>query len=60
MRGIRVGSARDGTVFSFIPDPDFDPTQDQESSAHGISADANGNIYGAEVWSQTVKKYVPQ
>jgi hypothetical protein len=26
--------------------------------AHGIAADAAGNIYGAEVGSQTVKKYV--
>ena len=56
-RGIRVGSARDGSVTAFIPDPQFDPGNDQETSAHGIAADAIGNIYGAEVWSQTVKKY---
>jgi DNA-binding beta-propeller fold protein YncE len=57
-RGIRVGSARDGSVAYFIPDPDFDPDNSRETSAHGISADADGNIYGAEVWSETVKKYV--
>ena len=57
-RGIRVGSARDGTVVAFIPDPEFDPERAQETGAHGLTADAAGNIYGAEVWSQTVKKYV--
>ena len=57
MRGIRIGSARDGVVRAFIPDPDFDPSRDQETGAHGIAADASGSIYGAEVWSQTVKKY---
>jgi streptogramin lyase len=58
-RGIRVGSARDGSVAAFIPDPDFDPAQSQETGAHGVAADAHGAIYGAEVWSETVKKYVP-
>jgi sugar lactone lactonase YvrE len=57
-RGIRVGSARDGTVTAFIPDPDFDPANAPETSAHGVAADAAGNIYGAEVQAQTVKKYV--
>jgi DNA-binding beta-propeller fold protein YncE len=57
-RGIRVGSARDGAVHAFIPDPEFDPARDQETQAHGIAADARGNIYGAEVWGQTVKQYV--
>ena len=56
-RGIRIGSARDGSVTAFIPDPQFDPAQTQETGAHGIAADAEGNIYGAEVYSQTVKKY---
>lgn len=58
VRGIRVGSARDGRVWSFIPDPAFDPDDDQETSAHGVAADSMGNIFGAEVWSQTVIKYV--
>jgi hypothetical protein len=43
-----------------IPDPDFDPSRDQETGAHNVAADAAGNIYGAEVWSQTVKKYEPR
>jgi DNA-binding beta-propeller fold protein YncE len=60
MRGIRIGSARDGVVRAFIPDPDFDASRDQETGAHGIAADSAGHIYGAEVWSQTVKKYEPR
>ena len=59
-RGLRVGSARDGSVHSFIPDPEFDPARAQETGAHGLTVDAAGNIYGAEVWSQSVKKYVPR
>jgi sugar lactone lactonase YvrE len=57
-RGIRIGSARDGVVTAFIPDPEFDPANAQETGAHGIAADAAGSVYGAEVWSQTVTKYV--
>jgi sugar lactone lactonase YvrE len=57
-RGIRIGSARDGVVTAFIPDPDFDPANAPETSAHGIGVDAAGNIYGAEVGAETVKKYV--
>ena len=58
-RGIRVGSARDGSVSAFIPDPAFDPDKAEETSAHGVAADAQGRIYGAEVWSETVKLYIP-
>jgi DNA-binding beta-propeller fold protein YncE len=56
-RGIWIGSARDGKVAAFIPDPEFDPTRAQETGAHGLAADAAGNIYGAEVYSLSVKKY---
>jgi DNA-binding beta-propeller fold protein YncE len=56
-RGIWIGSARDGKVTAFIPDPEFDPTRAQETGAHGLAADAAGNIYGAEVYSLSVKKY---
>jgi DNA-binding beta-propeller fold protein YncE len=59
-RGIRVGSARDGIVAAFIPDPDFDPTNAQETGAHGVAADLSGNVYGAEVGSQTVRIYTPR
>ncbi len=58
VRGIRIGSARDGSVHAFIPDPQFDPAAAQETSAHGVAAGVDGSIYGAEVWSQSVRKYV--
>jgi len=55
-RGIRVGSARDGSVWAFIPDPS-DGTA-ITSDAEGVGADAEGTIYGAEVGPKDVKKYV--
>ena len=55
-RGIRIGSARDGTVTAFIPDPVEKTTT--TSAAEGVAADADGNIYGAEVGPKGVKKYV--
>jgi DNA-binding beta-propeller fold protein YncE len=55
-RGIRVGSARDGSVTAFIPDPVENATT--TSAAEGVAADAKGVIYGAEVGPKDVKKYV--
>jgi sugar lactone lactonase YvrE len=55
-RGIRIGSARDGKVTAFIPDPDEGATT--TSAAEGVTADAAGNIYGAEVGPKRVMKYV--
>jgi len=57
-RGIRVGSAKDGAVTAFIPDPEPDPDHTDSGAAEGVGADANGNIYGAEVVRKTVMKYV--
>jgi sugar lactone lactonase YvrE len=48
-RGIRIGSVKDGTVTAFIP-----------GEAEGVAADAKGNIYGAEVSSKSLKKYVKE
>lgn len=56
-RGIYVGSAADGSVRAFIPDPEFDPAREQETGAHGLAADADGTVYGAEVYGLTLKKY---
>jgi streptogramin lyase len=59
-RGIYVGSARTGEVTAFIPDeadPNNGPTRGT-SGAEGVAADAMGNIYGAEVGPQTLRKYV--
>ena len=55
-RGIRIGSAKDGKVVSFIPDPVEKTTG--TSAAEGVAADAQGNVYGAEVGPRGVKKYV--
>lgn len=57
-RGIRIGSARDGFVTSFIPDPEPDQDNSGTSAAEGVAVDGNGNIYGAEVGPRAVKKYV--
>jgi streptogramin lyase len=57
-RGIRVGSAKDGSVTAFIPDPVEIATT--TSAAEGVAADAKGNIYGAEVGPKRLMKYVKQ
>jgi sugar lactone lactonase YvrE len=56
-RGIRIGSAKDGSVTGFIPDPETDPDHKPTSAAEGVMADASGAIYGAEVGPKDVKKY---
>jgi sugar lactone lactonase YvrE len=60
-RGIRIGSAKDGKISAFIPDPL--PTKEGSgpgtgSAAEGVAADVDGNVYGAEVDAQTLKRYV--
>lgn len=54
-RGIRIGSAKDGKVNYFIPDPTVGPPS--TSSAEGIAVDAAGVIYGAEVGQKALKRY---
>jgi DNA-binding beta-propeller fold protein YncE len=54
-RGMRIGSARDGKVLYFIPDPEPHPTG--TSAAEGVAVDSSGNVYGAEVGPKAVKKY---
>jgi streptogramin lyase len=55
-RGIRIGSAKDGSITAFIPDPNATPSN--TSAAEGVAADANGVIYGAEVGPRALKRYV--
>ena len=55
-RGIRIGSANDGIVTVFIPDPNDSATT--TSAAEGVAVDSRGNIYGAEVGSRALKRYV--
>jgi sugar lactone lactonase YvrE len=57
-RGIRIGSAKDGKVTAFIPDPEPDPEKVVTSGSEGVAADARGNIYGAEVGPRALKRYV--
>jgi DNA-binding beta-propeller fold protein YncE len=55
-RGIRIGSAKDGSVKAFIPDLSPDP---QIALAEGVSADAKGDtIYAAGVSSMALHKFV--
>ncbi len=57
-RGIRIGSAIDGFVTAFIPDPEPDPDNSGTSAAEGVAADAMGNVYGAEVGPRMLRKFV--
>ena len=57
-RGIYIGSAKYGQVTGFIPDPEPDPDASATSGAEGVAVDALGNIYGAEVGPQTLRRYV--
>jgi sugar lactone lactonase YvrE len=67
-RGIRIGSAKDGKVVAFIPDPWPKCAQGQQSSttapcststsaAEGVAVDRNGVIYGAEVGPRRLMRY---
>jgi sugar lactone lactonase YvrE len=59
-RGIRIGSAKDGTLNAFIPDPETRtrPEFTGTSAAEGVAADAQGIVYGAEVGPRAVKRYI--
>jgi sugar lactone lactonase YvrE len=57
IRGIRVGSLKDGKIVAFIPDPQKDLRQGT-LAAEGVAVDAAGNVYGAEVGPQKLQKYV--
>jgi hypothetical protein len=56
-RGVRVGSAKDGTVTAFIPDPQADPEHKSTSGGEGIAADAHGTIYLAQVDPRDIAKF---
>jgi NHL repeat len=58
LRGIVVGSAIDGSLRAFIPDPTDLSTVDRGTSASGIAADTMGNIYAADVGAHKLRKYV--
>ena len=56
-RGIRIGSAKDGSVKYLVPDATPYPAAADSTGPEGITADAGGNMYGAE-FTMDVKKYV--
>jgi hypothetical protein len=58
LRGIVVGSAKDGSLRAFIPDPADLNKLERGSSASGIAADDAGTIYAADVAAHNLRKYV--
>jgi sugar lactone lactonase YvrE len=56
-RGIRIGSARDGSVRNFIADPCPYPYPGVSTLAEGVTADFEGNVYGAD-FLMNVRKFV--
>jgi hypothetical protein len=56
-KGIRIGSAKDGSVKYFIED--MESTTQDHSGAEGVGVDAEGNVYGAVVRRQMLEKHIP-
>jgi sugar lactone lactonase YvrE len=58
-RGIFIGSAKDGMVTAFIPDPDVDNQDNTRiSGASGVTADTKGAVYAADVGPHKLRKYL--
>ena len=55
-KGIRIGSARDGSVTAFIEDTES--TVPDHSGAEGVGVDGAGNVYGAVVRRQMLERHV--
>ena len=55
-KGIRIGSAKDGSVAAFIEDRES--TTGDHSGAEGVGVDARGNVYGAVVRRQMLERHV--
>jgi sugar lactone lactonase YvrE len=55
-KGIRVGSARDGSVTAFIED--MESTTPEHSGAEGLGVDVQGNVYGAVVRREMLERHV--
>jgi len=52
-QGIRIGSAKDGKVTSFIPE-----AADIAAAPEGVGVDDAGNVYGGWTAKQTVRRFV--
>ena len=57
-KGIRIGSAKNGSVEHFIED--IESTTIEHSGAEGIGVDSAGNVYGAVVRRRMLEKHVPR
>jgi sugar lactone lactonase YvrE len=57
LKGIRVGSARDGSVTAFIED--MESTAPDHAGAEGVGVDEDGNVYGGVVRRQMLERHVP-
>ena len=55
-KGVRIGSAKDGNVMFFIPGHQTD--RPEGAAGEGVTVDAAGNVYGAEVTVRGLTKYV--
>jgi DNA-binding beta-propeller fold protein YncE len=55
-KGIRIGSASDGSVTAFIED--LESTTADHSGAEGVGVDSAGNVYGAVVRRQMLERHV--
>ena len=54
-KGIRIGSAKDGTVTAFIED--MESTVADHSGAEGVGVDAKGNVYGGVVRRRMLERH---
>jgi len=55
-KGIRIGSAKDGTVTAFIED--MESTVADHSGAEGVGVDSKGNVYGGVVRRRMLERHV--
>ena len=58
LRGIRIGSLKDGKVTMFVPPHQTDAPDG--AMGEGIAIDAAGNLYTAEATVRGVTKYVKE
>jgi sugar lactone lactonase YvrE len=57
-KGVRIGSLRDATIRFFIPG--HQTNSPDGAAGEGVTVDADGNVYAAEVSIRSVSKYARQ